>query len=172
MRKTVIGVMGPRIASAADVKAAFTLGCLIAKEGWVLLSGGGKEGVMESVNQGAKQEGGTTIGIIWLDHNLETSDSVDIAIVSGMGSARNNINVLSSDVVVACGLGAGTASEIALAIKARKHVVLLQQEELTNTFFKNLGGKQVFVAKSPQEAIEMCKTILAQSPKSPTPTMS
>ena len=161
MRKTVIGVMGPREAKDADLKSAFELGRLIAKEGWILLSGGGNEGVMEAVNKGAKQEGGTTVGIIWLDHTLDTSDSVDIAIVSGMGSARNNINVLSSDVVVACGLGAGTASEIALALKARKPVVLLSQEELTKTFFKKLGKELVSQADTPHEAVEITKKLLS-----------
>lgn len=162
MRKFVIGVMGPREGSESETKAAFELGKLIAKEGWVLLSGGGNEGVMHAVNQGAKSEGGTTIGIIWKEHNLETSDAVDIAIVSGMGSARNNINVLSSDVVVACGLGAGTASEVCLAIKARKPVVLLCQEELTNTFFKKLGKQLVFIADTADQVIEIARILLSQ----------
>ena len=33
---------------------AFALGQAIAKEGWVLLSGGLEAGVMEAVNEGAK----------------------------------------------------------------------------------------------------------------------
>jgi len=35
----------------------------------------------------------------------------------------------SSDVVIACGMGAGTASEIALALKGNKKVILLNDEE-------------------------------------------
>jgi uncharacterized protein (TIGR00725 family) len=43
---------------------------------------------------------------------------LDLALFSGMGQARNLINVLSADVVVVCGAGgAGTASEAAHAIK-------------------------------------------------------
>ena len=42
-----------------------------------------------------------------------------------MGSARNTINVLTSDVIVACPGGAGTLSEIALALKHGKPVWLL-----------------------------------------------
>jgi uncharacterized protein (TIGR00725 family) len=160
MRKIVIGVMGPREGNPEETRAAFELGRLIAKEGWLLLSGGGNEGVMDAVNQGAKQEGGTTIGIIWRENNLDTSEAVDIAIVSGMGSARNNINVLSSDVVIACGLGAGTASEICLAIKAGKPVVLLCQDEITEKFFTMLKKDLVFPADSPQKAIEVAKKLL------------
>lgn len=167
MRKIIIGVMGPRESKAAESKSAFELGRLIAKEGWLLLSGGGNEGVMEAVNQGAKREGGTTIGIIWREHNLDTSEAVDIAIVSGMGSARNNINVLSSDVVIACGLGAGTASEICLAVKAGKPVVLLCQEEQSKTFFKKLGKGLVSPADSPHEAVEITKKLLSSKARTP-----
>ena len=46
-----------------------------------------------------------------------------------MGSARNCINVLSSQVVVACPGGMGTLSEIALALKYSKPVILLNYEE-------------------------------------------
>jgi hypothetical protein len=34
-----------------------------------------------------------------------------------MRSGRNYINVLSSDIVIACGMNHGTASEVSLAIK-------------------------------------------------------
>ena len=46
------------------------------------------------------------------------SDAVDIPIATGLGQGRNLINVLSSHVIIACGNGTGTASEIAFALKA------------------------------------------------------
>jgi uncharacterized protein (TIGR00725 family) len=51
---------------------------------------------------------------------------IQVPILTGMGNARNCINVLSSHAVVACPGGAGTLSEIALAIKTRRPVVLLR----------------------------------------------
>ena len=42
-----------------------------------------------------------------------------------MGDARNAVNVLSSDVVVAMRGGAGTLSEVALALKAGRTVIAL-----------------------------------------------
>jgi uncharacterized protein (TIGR00725 family) len=43
---------------------------------------------------------------------------LELALFSGMGQARNLINVLSADVVVVCGAGgAGTTSQAAHAIK-------------------------------------------------------
>jgi uncharacterized protein (TIGR00725 family) len=163
MRRIVIGVMGPGpTATSQDKEFAFVLGKLIAQEGWVLLSGAGNLGVMDAVNRGAKSAGGTTIGITFFDHNQETSESVDIAIVTGMGSARNNINVLSSDVVIACGLGTGTASEVCLALKAAKPVVLLSQSQVSKDFFRNLGGNRVSIADTPQQAVEFAKRIVTE----------
>lgn len=162
MRMTIIGVMGPGSgATRTDKQNAFELGRLIATEGWVLLSGGGNEGVMDAVNRGAKSAGGLTVGIIPSDDNTNTSHSVDIAIITGMGSARNNINVLSSSVVIACGMGAGTASEIALALKAQRHVVLLTDSRAGKEFFGDLGTSKVHSVNSPAEAVIECSSILA-----------
>ena len=77
-----------------------------------------------------------------------------------MGSARNNINVLSSDVVIACGMGAGTASEIALALKAKKCVVLLTDDKWAISFFQNLGKGQVHIAATSQEALDLTKRLI------------
>lgn len=161
MRKTIIGVMGPRdLATDSDLKNAFELGRLIALHGWILLSGGGNTGVMEAVNQGAKKENGLTVGIVWTDAHTEVSSAVDISILTGLGSARNNINVLSSDVVIACGMAAGTASEVCLALKAKRHVILLNDNKLSHAFFSDLGKDYIYVANSPEEAINRVKAIL------------
>ena len=39
-KTTIIGVMGGGTAAPKDMAAAYELGCLIAKEGWILLNGG------------------------------------------------------------------------------------------------------------------------------------
>jgi hypothetical protein len=91
-RGAVIGVMGAGDnARHEDAEAAFALGAQIATQGWVLLSGGRDSGVMDAVNRGAKQAGGLTIGVVPGADRSSISDAVDIAIVTGMGSARNNI---------------------------------------------------------------------------------
>src|SRR6266850_1082239 len=126
MSRVVVGVMGPGQSASKDaIAAAFELGRLIALEGWVLLTGGRNAGVMDAACKGAREAGGLTIGILPTTDTNEMSEAVDIPILTGMGQARNNINVLSSRVIFACGMGAGTASEIALAIKAGKTVILL-----------------------------------------------
>ncbi|MBW4458333.1 MAG: cytochrome [Nostoc indistinguendum CM1-VF10] len=161
MRKIIIGVMGPgKNATANDLQNAYTLGQLIAKQGWILLTGGKNVGVMDTVSKGAKSGNGLTIGILSSDNQESISSSVDIAIFTDMGNARNNINVLSSDVVIACGMGAGTASEIALALKASKQVILLSNDEESKVFFKKLSPENVYIVEGVDQAIATAKTIL------------
>lgn len=141
-----------------DISNARKLGELIAREGWVLLTGGRDVGVMKAVNQGAKQvEGSLTIGILPSTTDAISPD-VDVAIITDMHNARNNINVLSSNVVIACGTGGpGTVSEVALALKAGKPVILLGAHPATSSFFQGLGGKTVLVVATPEEAIATIK---------------
>lgn len=51
MKKIVIGVMGPNVATETEVKNALEIGKLIALKGWVLLSDGGDTGVMHAVSR-------------------------------------------------------------------------------------------------------------------------
>ena len=161
MRKIIIGVMGPGSgASETDQNNAYKLGTLIAQEGWILLTGGRNVGVMDAANRGAKSANGLTIGILPDACTRGISNAVDIAIFTDMGSARNNINVLSSDVVIACGMGVGTASEVALALKANKPVVLLTNNRESQLFFKSLSKDNIFLATSPEAAIKFVKETL------------
>jgi uncharacterized protein (TIGR00725 family) len=165
MSRFVVGVIGAGRAGAPDEENARALGELIAREGWVVLSGGRDAGVMRAVNEGAKRvEGSLTIGILPTAGSDEggVAPGVDVAIFTGAGNARNNINVLSSHVVVACGAGGpGTVSEIALALKAPtpRPVILLNCDAETNAFFKRLGKEMVTIVATPAAAVEQIKKI-------------
>lgn len=136
MKQQIIGVMGPgEGASQQECDRAFALGQSIATAGWVLLTGGRNEGVMDAASRGAKAAGGLTLGLLPGASREGISDSVDIAVVTGIGQARNAINVLSSQVVIACGMGLGTASEVALALKVGKPVILISDDDLAYRFF-------------------------------------
>lgn len=161
MKKPIIGVMGPgENPTKQDLKNAYEIGKLIAENGWLLLTGGRNIGVMDAANRGAKEAGGQTIGILYRSDKNEASEYVDIPIVTGMGSARNNINVLTSDVVIACGLAAGTASEVALALKAKKPVILLTDNQEGKDFFKKLDEKNIQTADTPEKVIGWVKKFL------------
>jgi len=156
LKKIIIGVMGPGPgATDSDVENAFSIGRAIAQQGWILLTGGMPIGVMEAASRGAKEGGGLTVGILPVDNPAIASKFVDIPIATGMGSARNNINILSSHVVIACGIGPGTASEIALAIKGGKEVILLNSMEESLSFFKKLSPQQVLIAESVDHVIKL-----------------
>jgi uncharacterized protein (TIGR00725 family) len=157
-RKTVIGVMGPgENATPENNEIAFELGKEIAKQGWIVLTGGRSFGVMDAVMKGAHEANGLTIGILPDANEQNASDNADIRIVTGMGSGRNYLSVLSSHVVVVLGMAAGTASEVALAIKANKRIILLNQDEITIRFFKNMGTYRVVVAENVEDTIRMAK---------------
>jgi uncharacterized protein (TIGR00725 family) len=163
MRKPIIGIMGPGSkATEPDLANAYQLGKLIAEQGWILLTGGRKAGVMDAASQGAKSAHGLTLGILPGEDKTGISDAIDIAILTGIGSARNNINVLTSDVVIACGMGTGTASEIALALKAGKQVILLNDSRESQQFFSSLSPDWVIIVQNPEEAISRVRDILSR----------
>ncbi len=123
--RVVIGVMGGGRADAVQKSKAYRLGRLIAEQGWVLLNGGRSAGIMEASARGACEGGGLTVGVLPDADRRHLSPYIQIPILTGMGSARNYVNALSSDVVVACRGGAGTVSEVALALKHDRPVILL-----------------------------------------------
>jgi uncharacterized protein (TIGR00725 family) len=122
-RKRVIGVMGGGSADAASEQMAEDLGRGIAEAGWALLTGGRPAGVMLAASRGACEAGGLVIGVLPDASPQAANDFVHIAIATGLGDARNLVNVLSADVVVACAGGAGTQSEVALALKNGRSVI-------------------------------------------------
>lgn len=110
---------------------------------------------MNEALKGAKENGGLTIGIMPTDDKEEYSKYVDIPIVTTRKAGRNYIEILTSDTIIACGIAAGTSSEISLAIKPKKKMVLVGLDEYVNNFYKNLAPNQVFLAKDYKEAIRI-----------------
>ena len=161
MKKVIIGIMGPgNGATEQDKTNAYALGKAIATAGYVLLTGGRKEGVMDAASRGAKSKDGLTIGILPGTDTDGISDAVDIPIVTGMHNARNNINILSSKVVIACGLGAGTVSEIMLAVKAGIPVVLLAESDHAKPFLQEVTASPVYHVSNVDEAIKRVLELL------------
>lgn len=156
----VIGVMGgaDHVSSQA-LEAAETLGGLIAQEGWILLTGGRNLGVMDVSCRGAKKQGGLTLGVLPDEREFATSMYVDIPIYTGMGEARNVINVLTSDVVVACPGASGTISEVALALKSSKPVILMGLDD-KGLFSEMDSSCYLYKAETPQETIKLIKQLL------------
>jgi uncharacterized protein (TIGR00725 family) len=154
VRRPVIGIVGASEPSPESYAAALALGRLVAQRGWMVLTGGRPLGVMAAACAGAKQiPGSLTLGILPGASGGEGPD-VDVAIFTAMGEARNAINVMTSDVLVACGVeGPGTASEVALALRAGKPVILLGASADARSFFRGIG--HWLEASGPEEAARL-----------------
>ncbi len=126
-----IGVMGPAACSPQVYSLAREVGFLIGQKGAILICGG-MGGVMEASARGAREGGGIAVGILPGDNAAEANSFIDIPIVTGMGNARNIINVLTSQAVIAIHGSYGTLSEIALALKCRIPVVGLETWDLVS----------------------------------------
>ncbi len=128
----ILAVLGPSHASSAEQAVAEKVGAASAAAGWVTLTGGGM-GVMEAASRGAVEAGGLTIGILPTagPGGGYPNEWVVLPVYTGSGSGRNIVNVLSADLCVAIGGGAGTLSEIGLALKAGKPLWCLNSWSLT-----------------------------------------
>jgi uncharacterized protein (TIGR00725 family) len=163
MRRIVVGIVGAGAPSEQHRRNARELGRLVAERGWIVLTGGRPAGVMAAACAGAKEvPGSLTLGILPADAG-GVDPQVDVAVFTGLGDARNVINVLTSDAVVACGVeGPGTASAVAHALKADKPVVLVAAGPQAIGFFAGLqGGERIATAATPADAVRALETLLA-----------
>jgi uncharacterized protein (TIGR00725 family) len=162
--KFIVGVMGPGENATPDQNCiAYELGSAIAAEGWITLTGGRGFGVMDAALRGAAENDGMTIGVLPAENAKGSSKHASIKIITGMGGARNQVNIMSSHALVICGMSAGTASEVCMALKADKKIILLNQDEVTVRFFKMIGSYKVMEAYSVEEAIGKIKEYLMVS---------
>ena len=109
----------------ATLTAAYEVGQHVAREGAVLVSGG-MSGVMEAASRGARDAGGLTIGILPGTERGMANQYVDIAIPTGLGTARNLIYTRGCDAVIMIGGGAGTLNELTIAYQGHRSVVVIE----------------------------------------------
>lgn len=114
----VLAVLGGSVATGEEEMVAERVGALAAQCDWIVLTGGGT-GVMSAASRGAVEAGGLTVAILpnAFAGGGYPNPWVHIPVFTGAGNARNAFNVLSASLCVAIGGGAGTLSEIALALK-------------------------------------------------------
>lgn len=145
-----IAVIGAGAGSGDICTLAEEVGREIAKSGSILICGG-LGGVMEAAAKGARENGGTTVGILPGADGADANRYIDIKIVTGMGHARNAIIASTADALIAVGGEYGTLSEIALGLKSGKRVVVLKNHGVGPPV--DVHG--VIFAKTPREAVEM-----------------
>lgn len=114
MRMVQVTVIGAGEANGKERTDAAEAGRCIARGGAVLVCGG-RGGVMEAASRGAREAGGTVVGI--LPGEGPGNPYLTVVIPTGLGIARNALVVAAGDAVIAVGGGYGTLSEIAIALK-------------------------------------------------------
>jgi uncharacterized protein (TIGR00725 family) len=146
----VIGQGTPDEGAAAD--AARTVGRLLAQAGATVVTGG-LGGVMAAAGRGARAAGGHVTAILPGTDRGEAHEA-DTVVCSGVGEARNLAVVASADAVIAVGGGWGTLSEIGLARKLGRPVVLLESWRIAEPGTQD-GASACPTAATPEAAVRM-----------------
>jgi uncharacterized protein (TIGR00725 family) len=125
MRRRLIGVSGSGGCTPEIEELAAEVGREIARRGGIVVCGG-RGGAMAAAARGASEAGGLTIGILPGPDARDANPFIDLPIATGMGQGRNSIIAHTAEVLIAVAGGYGTLSEIALALKAGKGVVVIK----------------------------------------------
>lgn len=123
-RLFIVGVIGASRPSPRGLQLAEETGRAIARRGALLVCGG-LGGVMEAAARGCVAEGGQVLGILPGGDTAEANPYVSIAVPTNMGHARNVIIAHTAGALVAIEGEYGTLSEMAIALKIGKRVVVL-----------------------------------------------
>ncbi len=98
---------------------------------------------------------------------------VNYPVCTGMGHARNAILVASGDAVIASGGGWGTLSEIALAVRLGRLVVVRGAWQEIGSLTgdgaaSNAGDRVLTVASSSEECVELAIALTTSARTSPS----
>ena len=114
---------------------------------------------MEAASKGAKNADGITIGILPEHHDSDVNPFVDIPLATGIGYARNYLNIISSDAIISLAGSGGTLSEIGYAIDLKKRLILLKGTGgVTEMIIRNkilFPNANLHVAETTKEAVKI-----------------
>ncbi len=118
-----VAVIGSSTAleDSEEYRFAYQIGKILGERGINIVCGG-RTGIMEAVCKGAKEKGGTTIGILPSYTGEDANPYIDIKINTGLSWNRNPIVVASGEFVIAIGGNYGTLSEIAYSFILGKKI--------------------------------------------------
>src|SRR5262249_14593132 len=139
-----ISVFGAGVPTPRERELASEVGRLLAEAGATLVTGG-LGGVMEAASRGAREAGGTVVAIVPGEDRSAAYAYVSVVVPTTLGHARSLGVAASGDAGIAIGHGWGTLSEIGLARKLGRPVVVLVGPQLD-------GLEQ---AATPEEAVRL-----------------
>lgn len=120
MKKIAVFLSSHSHLQESYVVAAQELGAWMGRQGHVLVYGGARKGLMETLAQSVKQHGGRVYGVvpqILVDRGM-VSDAIDVAFYCADLSDRKVTLVRESDVVIALPGGIGTLDEVFTVLAA------------------------------------------------------
>lgn len=143
----------------AAYESAYAVGRALASRGAVVVCGG-LGGVMEAACKGAREAGGTSIGILPSSDPRDANPYCDLVVATGLGHSRNFLVAYSGDAMVVVGGGAGTLIEAAAAYQAGRRVVAVVgtggvADELAGRHLDSRKTSRVLQAAGPDEAVRM-----------------
>ena len=176
MAKTicVYGASSSRVDSLY-METATRLGSLIASSGRTLITGGGSQGLMRAVEDGALEAGGNAIGVIpkfMIEAGWQHTGLTELHITADMHQ-RKKLMAEMSDAVIALPGGCGTMEELLEAITWKQLGLYLNPIVILNTkgyydaliaqleraiddhFMGKIHGNIWSVASTPEEALEI-----------------
>src|SRR6266849_3357926 len=164
----VIGSDGDHCPSSL-YETAREVGGLVAARGAVLVTGG-LGGVMEAACRGAKERGGTVVGIIPHEDMSYANPYCDIIIPTGMGFSRNYVTAYSADSAIVIGGGAGTYVEALVAYQKGKPIVALKgtggtADKIADTYLDDRKTVKVLSASSPKDAVDQALELVSNGKK-------
>lgn len=170
-------------ADACYYKTAQTLGNLLGERGITLITGGGCQGLMRSIEDGALEKGGKAIGVIprfMMEQGWHHPALSELVITKDMHERKQTMAQMS-DAIIALPGGCGTLEELCEIITWKqlglyfKPIVILnikgyydhliKQLELAidEHFMGEIHGKIWSVATTPEEALHLIETTPAWS---------
>lgn len=156
-----IAVCGSGDVSLAESKTVLSqaelVGRYVALKGCTLVTGG-RGGVMEAACKGAKENGGTTIGVL-PGVKSEANSYVDIPLSTMMGERRNSLVVSIADSIITLSGRWGTLNEITNAVIQGKPIVFLRGgggfvDKFLDAGFQNRIQTPYAVSINPKDAVE------------------
>ncbi|MCH2197854.1 MAG: TIGR00725 family protein [Flavobacteriales bacterium] len=134
-----VTVIGRYDATDEQYQMGMDIGRMLAELNITAITGG-RGGLMEAVARGCTEAGGLSVGILPGEQFEESNEYNSVVIPSGIGYARNSMNVLAADVVIAVGGAAGTLSEMAFAWSYKRPVIALLG---SGGWAEELAGKHI-----------------------------
>ena len=174
---TVFGSSRPR-QGEAEYETAFELGQLLASAGFALCNGG-YGGIMEATARGAKEAGGTTIGVVSKIFSMKSNSFIDRKIATASLVERLMKLIELGDAYVVLKGGTGTLVELAMVwelmnkrLLAKKPIVAIGNSwsPVIRTLRDQLlhegrsdGAEYVTLVASPGDCVEVLKETVQKS---------